>query len=137
LKDIRWIHFSRRHWIIPRILVHILFGKQEFRRTDFGSRLLAAEGEGGGVCLKWSNILLVVARSPRLKSLRRNSCYPLIYFVLKVNTLLYETLDRFGKCSRCHEWIYSAYITSNHTWWTWTVNFQFISCFSWYGSYVY
>jgi len=24
------------------------FGKQEFRRTDFGSRLLAAEGEGGG-----------------------------------------------------------------------------------------
>ncbi len=25
------------------------FGKQEFRRTDFGSRLLAAEGEGG----KW------------------------------------------------------------------------------------
>jgi hypothetical protein len=22
--------------------------KQEFRRTDFGSRLLAAEGEGGG-----------------------------------------------------------------------------------------
>ncbi len=23
-------------------------GKQEFRRTDFGSRLLAAEGEGGG-----------------------------------------------------------------------------------------
>jgi hypothetical protein len=22
-------------------------GKQEFRRTDFGSRLLAAEGEGG------------------------------------------------------------------------------------------
>ncbi len=25
-----------------------LFGKQEFRRTDFDSRLLAAEGEGGG-----------------------------------------------------------------------------------------
>ncbi len=24
-------------------------GKQEFRGTDFGSRLLAAEGEGGGV----------------------------------------------------------------------------------------
>ncbi len=24
------------------------FGKQEFRRTDFGSRLLAAEDEGGG-----------------------------------------------------------------------------------------
>jgi hypothetical protein len=23
-------------------------GKQDFRRTDFGSRLLAAEGEGGG-----------------------------------------------------------------------------------------
>ncbi len=23
-------------------------GKQEYRRTDFGSRLLAAEGEGGG-----------------------------------------------------------------------------------------
>jgi len=23
-------------------------GKQEFRRTDFGSRLLAAEDEGGG-----------------------------------------------------------------------------------------
>jgi hypothetical protein len=23
-------------------------GKQEFRRTDFGSRVLAAEGEGGG-----------------------------------------------------------------------------------------
>ncbi len=23
------------------------FGKQEFRPTDFGSRLLAAEGEGG------------------------------------------------------------------------------------------
>jgi hypothetical protein len=23
-------------------------GKQEFHRTDFGSRLLAAEGEGGG-----------------------------------------------------------------------------------------
>jgi hypothetical protein len=23
------------------------WGKQEFRRTDFGSRLLAAEGEGG------------------------------------------------------------------------------------------
>jgi hypothetical protein len=29
-------------------------GKQEFRRTDFGTRLLAAEGERGGgeVCLK-------------------------------------------------------------------------------------
>jgi hypothetical protein len=26
----------------------ILSGKQDFRRTDFGSRLLAAEGEGGG-----------------------------------------------------------------------------------------
>jgi len=25
-----------------------MIGKQEFRRTDFGSRLLAAEGEGGG-----------------------------------------------------------------------------------------
>jgi hypothetical protein len=25
-----------------------LKGKQEFRRTDFGSRLLAAEGDGGG-----------------------------------------------------------------------------------------
>jgi hypothetical protein len=25
-----------------------LIGKQEFRRTDFGSRLLAAEGEEGG-----------------------------------------------------------------------------------------
>ncbi len=25
-----------------------ILGKQEFRRTDFGSRLLAAEGEGGG-----------------------------------------------------------------------------------------
>jgi len=24
-----------------------VFGKQEFRRMDFGSRLLAAEGEGG------------------------------------------------------------------------------------------
>ncbi len=24
------------------------YGKQDFRRTDFGSRLLAAEGEGGG-----------------------------------------------------------------------------------------
>jgi hypothetical protein len=53
-----------------------LSGKQDFHRTDFGSRLLAAEGEGGGeqwgwgVCLKRSNILLVVARSPR-----RNSCY--------------------------------------------------------------
>jgi len=23
-------------------------GKQEFRRTDFGNRLLSAEGEGGG-----------------------------------------------------------------------------------------
>jgi hypothetical protein len=26
----------------------LIDGKQEFRRTDFGSRLLAAEGEGGG-----------------------------------------------------------------------------------------
>jgi hypothetical protein len=26
----------------------IFFGKQEFRRTDFGSRFLEAEGEGGG-----------------------------------------------------------------------------------------
>jgi hypothetical protein len=34
-------------------------------------------GWGWGMCLKWSNILLVVARSPRLKLLRRNSCYPL------------------------------------------------------------
>ncbi len=80
----------------------VKYGKQEFRRTDFGSRLLAAEGEEGGgrgqlwvkgeegedscgwgweVCLKWSNILLVVARSPRLKSLRRNSCYPKILAV--------------------------------------------------------
>jgi hypothetical protein len=25
-----------------------VIGKQEFRRTDFGSRLLAAEGEGEG-----------------------------------------------------------------------------------------
>ncbi len=25
-----------------------MIGKQEFRRTDFGSRLLAAEGEGEG-----------------------------------------------------------------------------------------
>ncbi len=61
-----------------------LFGKQEFRRTDFSSRLLAAEGEGWGVCLKWSNILLVAARSLRLKSLRRNSCYPFILFLWKV-----------------------------------------------------
>jgi hypothetical protein len=30
-----------------RILIHSINGKQEFRRTDFGSRLLAAEGEGG------------------------------------------------------------------------------------------
>ncbi len=29
-------------------LRHSSRGKQEFRRTDFGSRLLAAEGEGGG-----------------------------------------------------------------------------------------
>jgi hypothetical protein len=33
------------------------------------------QGWGWGVCLKWSNILLVVARSPRLKPLRWNSCY--------------------------------------------------------------
>jgi hypothetical protein len=64
-------------------------GKLEFRRTDFGSRLLAAEGEGGrgqwgwGVCLKWSNILLVVARNPRLKSLRRNFCYPIMYDLVR------------------------------------------------------
>jgi hypothetical protein len=78
--------------IISKIKWYMQPGKQEFRRTDFGSRLLAtedegrggSEGEGGenrcgwgwGVCLKWSNILLVVARSPRLKWLRRNSCYP-------------------------------------------------------------
>ncbi len=30
------------------LLSMFLRGKQEFRRTDFGSRLLAAESEGGG-----------------------------------------------------------------------------------------
>jgi hypothetical protein len=49
--------------------------KQEFRLTDFGSRFLAAEGEGAvrgrrqvwvRVCLKSSNFLLVESRSPRL-----------------------------------------------------------------------
>jgi len=29
-------------------LFPFLRGKQEFRRTNYGSRLLAAEGEGGG-----------------------------------------------------------------------------------------
>jgi hypothetical protein len=37
-------------WSTPGFLnldLAALMGKQEFRRTDFGSRLLAAEGEGG------------------------------------------------------------------------------------------
>jgi hypothetical protein len=84
-------------------------GKQEFRRTDFGCRLLAAEGEGEGgsegeggedtcgwgwgVCLKWSNILLVAARSPRLKSLRRNSCYPFLY----INSPYVHSLKRHNQ----------------------------------------
>ncbi len=34
--------FLRKNLPLP-----LLWGKQEFRRTDFGSRLLAAEGEGG------------------------------------------------------------------------------------------
>jgi hypothetical protein len=72
-----------------RFAYHSMRGEQEFRRTDFGSRLLAAEGEGGegqwgwGVCLKWSNILLVVARSPR-----RNSCY-----LMKVRAKFCEALN--------------------------------------------
>jgi hypothetical protein len=37
---------------MPRVKISIViaagFGKQEFCRTDFDSRLLAAEGEGGG-----------------------------------------------------------------------------------------
>jgi hypothetical protein len=76
-------------------------GKQEFRRTDFGSRLLAAEGEGGkgqwgwGHPLKWSNILLVVARSPRLKSLRQNSCYPSYCYVI-FSLLLFDSIDRLS-----------------------------------------
>ncbi len=36
-------------------------------------------GRGWGVCLKWSNILLVVARSPR-----RNSCYPFYVFIFDI-----------------------------------------------------
>jgi hypothetical protein len=78
MTDLYWNILVRyfRIWIIAK-----KSGKQEFRRTDFGSRLLAAEGEwekgqwGWGVRLKWSNILLVVARTPQLKLLRRNSCY--------------------------------------------------------------
>ncbi len=37
--------------LINRNYTHLfahVYGKQEFRRTDFVSRLLAAEGEGGG-----------------------------------------------------------------------------------------
>ncbi len=34
--------------IVESIVLGCLDGKQEFRRTDFGSRLLAADGEGGG-----------------------------------------------------------------------------------------
>jgi hypothetical protein len=33
-----------RKFLLPLTLAR----KQEFRRTDFGNRLLAAEGEGGG-----------------------------------------------------------------------------------------
>ncbi len=32
----------------PGLMFTSFIGKQDFRRTDFGSRLLAAEGEGGG-----------------------------------------------------------------------------------------
>jgi len=38
---------SKKASVLFRILFYVL-GKQEFRRTDFGSRLLATEGEGGG-----------------------------------------------------------------------------------------
>jgi hypothetical protein len=46
------IEFLRIDEQIPLSFEINSIGKQEFRRTDFGSRLLAAEGEGGGVCLK-------------------------------------------------------------------------------------
>jgi hypothetical protein len=34
--------------VVEKFLVLRFLRKQEFRRTDFGSRLLAGEGEGGG-----------------------------------------------------------------------------------------
>jgi hypothetical protein len=33
---------------LEELVTSKIFGKQDFRRTDFGSRLLAAEGKGGG-----------------------------------------------------------------------------------------
>ncbi len=44
LDDQHTLHISRA---ILTMIYHIS-GKQEFRRTDFGSRLLAAGCEGGG-----------------------------------------------------------------------------------------
>ncbi len=38
--------YQKTKSFILAIAVGIDIGKQEFRRTDFGSRLLAAEGEG-------------------------------------------------------------------------------------------
>ncbi len=42
-------------WSRPLIYVVWIQGKQEFRRTNFGSRLLAAEGEGGGGQWGWGD----------------------------------------------------------------------------------
>jgi hypothetical protein len=106
-------------------------GKQDFRRTGFGSRLLTGEGEGGGdsegegaedrfgwgwgVCLKWSNILLVVSRSPRLKSLRRNSCYPIRSFPARTGDFPSGSTE--SNCNRPPEsliWV-SYFISSNNS----------------------
>ncbi len=39
---------SRPAGLVPALQRTFHKGKQEFRRTDVGSRLFAAEGEGGG-----------------------------------------------------------------------------------------
>jgi hypothetical protein len=41
----KYVIFSKRFKVFRKTKKN---GKQEFRRTDFGSRLLAAESEGGG-----------------------------------------------------------------------------------------
>jgi hypothetical protein len=55
------------------------------------------------VCLKWSNILLVVARSPRLKSLRRNSCYPENVTKILLNHIYFHKRNKLIDVNQRHK----------------------------------
>jgi hypothetical protein len=48
IKYVRSLNYNVREREHFQMLIDFRAGKQDFRRTDFGSRLLAAEGEGGG-----------------------------------------------------------------------------------------